>query len=319
MYSELQRAFSDERWHVGRSDEEVVIVPKIGTRTVRADDSSATWDSLIAAYSSRFAELGYARSLLMPLSYSRGSEVLNSAVQGLDPYLKDGHDYCFREGVLTQPVVRFGAAESSLKALEQGFLTSFVNLSRVGPVASFAEYARAACEGTELLLGMLGGNDDVFLSGATAGWRREHVQGFTLRIYVGEVELGDFVFIESRNHPQRKGFDMGASLERLRWTVTGIGWADSVFGEMASARSPSALDALRTSILLVGCGIDASARGAGSVTRRAVQRASYFGIKEVSREDIDSLREIWDAAGIWMRPTHDIEARLTRELSAKVS
>lgn len=68
---------------------------------------------------------------LLPLRWGRDTDLLVSAIQGLDPWLKDGTDRIWREGFLPQPVVRFTGERDAQGRLVDGFLTSFVNLSSV--------------------------------------------------------------------------------------------------------------------------------------------------------------------------------------------
>jgi hypothetical protein len=277
------------------------------------------WRDLLSEVEQRFEHVGVQRDLLMPLSYSRGSEVLNSAVQAMDPYVKDGKSFVLRRGLMLQPVVRLGSADTDTRLLPPGFLTSFVSLSRVHPIDTFADYARAAREGADILVDLLSDVRGVRLSGSLSGWRREEVEGFTLRIHVGNVELGDFVFVRGIKHPDKTAFDMGVSVERLRWMLTGMEWHSSTFGNGYLEADATGLDALRTAVLLVGNGIDAAPRGRGSVTRRVIRRAREFGAEDISLAYVEEMHEFWSSTGIWLRPAQETHRRIVREVHSQAA
>lgn len=77
------------------------------------------------------ADHGVHRPPLLPIRWGRDTDLLISAIQGLDPWLKDGANRVWREGFLPQPVVRFTGERDAGGRLRDGFLTSFVNLSCV--------------------------------------------------------------------------------------------------------------------------------------------------------------------------------------------
>ncbi|GAA0651829.1 MULTISPECIES: hypothetical protein [Streptomyces] len=217
-----------------------------------------------------FAARGVPRDACIPLRWGRETELAISAVQALDPLLKDGRPVTYRSGFIPQPVVRFTGERDATGELLDGYLTSFVNVSRVQPIQSIDEYA-AVLDDWLYVLSRLGFHArHLSLYGQLKVWHRRQVAGVTLMFRHLDLTLGDIVLLWNRENPQRMAVDLGTGLERLAWARTLRSWKELIFGSLAGAAPAPTLDALRTATLLLGNGITPAARGAGGVTRRVL-------------------------------------------------
>jgi hypothetical protein len=110
-----------------------------------------SWAELLRTIEDAFAIRGVPRDACIPLRWGRETELAISAVQALDPFLKDGRPVTYRRGFLPQPVVRFtGERDDENGELLDGYLTSFVNVSRVQPIQNIDEYARVLSNSQDL-------------------------------------------------------------------------------------------------------------------------------------------------------------------------
>ncbi|WP_234432120.1 hypothetical protein [Streptomyces sp. NRRL S-378] len=154
--------------------------------------------------------------------------------------------------------------------MAEGFLTSFVNVSRVQPIKDLDEYG-AILDGWLTVLSRLGFHArHLSIYGTLIPWRRNGVEGLTLRFRHLDLTLGDIVLLWNTDHPDRLAVDLGTGLERLAWARTRKHWYDLVYGRFAQSAPPTTLDAIRTATLLLGHGITPAARGAGGITRRVI-------------------------------------------------
>lgn len=101
------------------------------------------WPDLLALLEAAFADQGVPCAVCLPLRCGRETELTISAVQALDPVLKDGGTIPYRQGFIPQPVVRLTAERAADGSLQDGFLTSFVNTSRVELIPDLDAYAAA--------------------------------------------------------------------------------------------------------------------------------------------------------------------------------
>lgn len=135
---------------------------------------------VVAAVGRQFAQAGVLSSPLLPLRWHRDTDFTISAIQGLDPWLKDGADRVWREGYLPQPVVRFTGERDDQGNLRDGYLTAFVNLSCVTRIASAGRHV-------ELLDAWIGGLSAIGIHasrlavhGDLTVWHRGPVSGITM-------------------------------------------------------------------------------------------------------------------------------------------
>lgn len=228
------------------------------------------WNDLIARIEDGFAAQGVQRDRCLPLRWGRDTDLTISAVQALDPLLKDGRLLTYRQGFIPQPVVRFTGARDAHGDLRDGFLTSFVNVSRVEPITDVADYVDAL-DGWLSILSRLGLHArHITVSGDLREWRRGEVSGITLKFHHLDDELGDIVLLWNTRHPERPAIDLGSGLERIAWVRSRSRWGELVHGRYADCAPSAALDALRTATLLLGHGIISTARGTGAAVHRSL-------------------------------------------------
>ncbi|MEU9938822.1 hypothetical protein [Streptomyces lavendulae] len=247
-----------------------------------------SWSELLDGLQHGFAGNGASRDACLPLRWGRETELTISAVQALDPLLKEGKPRTYRSGFLPQPVVRFTGQRDARGFLAEGFLTSFVNVSRVQPIKDLDEYG-AILDGWLTVLSRLGFHArHLSIYGTLTPWRRNEVEGLTLRFRHLDLTLGDIVLLWNTDHPDRLAVDLGTGLERLAWARTRKRWYDLVYGRFAQSAPPTTLDAIRTATLLLGHGITPAARGAGGITRRVIGAiapdAARLGVSAMVRE-----------------------------------
>jgi hypothetical protein len=275
------------------------------------------WYDLLQGLEVAFADHHVPRALPLPLRWGRETELTISAVQALDPYLKRRELFTYRSGYLPQPVVRFTGPRDGVGRLLSGYLTSFVNVSRVEPINSMSDHA-AIFDNWIGVLSRLGLHArHIHLYGSLRVWRRDGVRGVTLRYRHAGTDLGDIVMLWNAADPSHLVTDLGAGLERLRWTITRRSWPEVVFGSWAHVAPLDQLDALRTAVLLVGSGILPSARGAGSATRRVLRdvpgEAARFGLSTAVR----AAYRFWSLTAVDLLPWPEITSRVEREVLAR--
>jgi len=240
-----------------------------------------SWAELLDRLEEAFAEQGVPRAQVLPLRWGRETEVTISAIQALDPLLKEGRLGVYRQGFLPQPVVRLTAKRNADGTLRDGFLTSFANASRIQPVKDESAYALILDEWLTVLSRLGLHARHISLHGQLTVWRRRLVEGITLHFRHAQLPIGDIVLLWNASRPECMAVDLGTSLERLAWARTRAGWPDLIFGSSARTVPASVLDALRTATLLLGNGILPAGRGAAvpqsiaSVGVSAVVRQNY--------------------------------------------
>lgn len=229
---------------------------------------SMAWADLSDALTNAFAGQGVLHGAPLPLRWGRDTELTISAIQALDPILKDGRVVGHRSGFIPQPVVRLTGKRDAQGALLDGYLTSFVNASRVESIHGMTDYIDAFDQWVTVLSRLGFHARHIRFYGRLETWQRGQVRGITLRFAHAEIPLGDVVLLWNVDHPQRLVIDVGTSLERLAWARTRRPWSELIFDRWRHAAPVSTLDSLRTATLLLGHGIAPSARGPGNITRR---------------------------------------------------
>lgn len=277
------------------------------------------WPDLLALLEATFAEQGVPRAACLPVRCGRETELTISAVQALDPVLKDGGTVPYRQGFIPQPVVRLTARRGPDGSLQDGFLTSFVNTSRVELIPDLAAYACAF----DQLLGVLSRLSlharHITFQGRLTIWHRRQVQGITLRFNHAGMPLGDLVLLWNAAHRDRLALDLGTSLERLAWTRSRTPWPTLIFGPLAGAAPYDVLDAIRTATLLLAHGITPTARGAGSITHRVLQRvpptSAALGLSRAVRH----FHQYWQGAQSPALSWHGVAAEIDELLRSQRS
>ncbi len=273
-----------------------------------------SWGELLDALERGFAGDGAPRDTCLPLCWGRETELTISAVQALDPLLKHGRPHVYRSGFLPQPVVRFTGQRDASGLLKEGFLTSFVNVSRVQPIENLDEYG-AILDGWLTVLSRLGFHArHLAIHGSAIPWRRRQVEGITLRFRHLNFTLGDIVLLWNTETPERLAVDLGTGLERLAWARTQERWHHLIYGSFAGAAPPATLDAIRTATLLLGYGIMPAARGAGGITRRVIgaidRDAARLGVGSLVRD----MYGYWSLVGALRAPWSEIARVIEEEM-----
>lgn len=264
-------AHFDDRWLIRVDGSSLRMEPRrpvVGKPKRRGDTSPA---GLIDAMQQEMARWDIQRDHLLPIRWHRDTDLTISAIQALDPWLKDAEPRVWREGFLPQPVVRFTGERGANGKLLDGFLTSFVNLSCVMRIDSVERHTELldAWIGAFSAAGLHAGR--LTLHGDLDVWTRDTVAGITIAIDADGIGLGDAVLLWNRDKPAYMASDLGSGLERLRWLLINESWGISTFGEAAGRWDWQILDGVRTATLLTMGGIQPGGRGAGSALRRALR------------------------------------------------
>lgn len=253
----------------------------------RPPRNAPSWTKLLDDLADGFRNQGIARDDCLPLRWGRDTELTISAIQALDPLLKDGRAVTHRQGFIPQPVVRLNAKREPSGALSAGHLTSFVNTSCVLPISAVEEYATTFDAWLSVLSRLGLHARHISLYGDLSVWRRREVEGITLRFRHLDHTFGDQVLLWNAANPDRLAVDLGTGLEQLAWTRTDQPWDQLIFADLATVAPPPLLDALRTATLLFGSGIRPASRGPGSITRRVIaplrQRGVGLGVSAAVR------------------------------------
>lgn len=310
----VMRAALGPHWEfTGDSHHIEVRHPNRGT-PYRPPRRPPSWTELLDSLETGFARAGVARDACLPLRWGRETELTISAVQALDPLLKDGQLRTYRSGFLPQPVVRFTGQRDTTGHLKDGFLTSFVNVSQVQPIGSLDEYG-AILDGWLTVLSQLGFHArHLSINGKLSSWRRRQVEGITLRFRHLDRTLGDIVLLWNTEHPDHMAVDLGTGLERLAWARTQERWHQLIYGSFAGTAPPATLDAIRTATLLLGHGISPAARGAGGITRRVIgaidRDAARLGVGALVRD----MYGYWSLVGALRVPWPEIARAIEEEM-----
>ncbi|WP_327679416.1 hypothetical protein [Kitasatospora sp. NBC_00458] len=273
------------------------------------------WGGLLQQLDSGFRAAGVTRARPLPMRWGRDTELTISAVQALDPLLKDGKPYVFRRGYLPQPVVRLTGERDHVGALGEGFLTSFVNISRIEPVTRPAEFTGIFDHWLTLLSGIGLHARHLTIHGRNAVWQRREVCGLTVHFRHLELPIGDIVLLWNAADPSCMAVDLGSGLERLAWARTRRPWRELAFGRFATAGvAADVLDAVRTATLLVGSGIAPAVRGAGGVLRRILSAvpadAAPLGVSALVR----SSHAFWNLTSPMALPWPEVAFVIEREI-----
>ncbi|MGW1866160.1 hypothetical protein ACWCPS_11440 [Streptomyces mauvecolor] len=276
-----------------------------------------SWRELLDSLETSFASDGATRDTCLPLRWGRETELTISAVQALDPFLKDGRLHTYRRGFLAQPVVRFTGQRDAASLLKDGFLTSFVNISRVQPVNNLDEYG-GVLDGWLATLSQLAFHArHLRIYGMLRPWRRRQVEGITLRFAHLNLPLGDIVLLWHTAHPDRLAVDLGTGLERLAWARTQACWGDLIYGRFTHAAPPATLDAIRTATLLLGSGIAPAARGAGGATRRVVGTIAPDAVRLGASAIVRDMHDYWSLFGTLSVPWPEVARAVETEMEGR--
>jgi hypothetical protein len=289
-FSELAAALQSTlgmRWIFDGDGSHLCIRHQAWGTPYRPPRRSIGWEEMLAVLSSTFTEHGIPRVPTLPLRLDRETDFTISAVQALDPYLKQCRPYTYRQGYLPQPVIRFNGQRDESGRLADGFLTAFVNVSCVLPIRNIFEHAQIL-DIWLTALSRLGLNArHVVIHGSAHPWQRREIRGITLRITHEELEIGDIVLLWNASNPSYMATDLGSGLERLRWAITRRPWPSVVHGSLGERGDPFVLDIVRAATLISGSGIMPSNSGPGNALRRLVKSipvsSTAFGLSAAVR------------------------------------
>ncbi|WP_052396986.1 hypothetical protein [Streptomyces sp. NRRL F-5123] len=268
----LLRKALGPRWNFTVEGAQLLVRHRDHATPYRPPRRALPWPDLLALLESAFADQGVPRAASLPLRWGRETELTISAVQALDPVLKDGGTVPYRQGFIPQPVVRLTAKRGPGGTLQDGFLTSFVNASRIALIPDLSAYTTAFDQLLTVLSRLGLHARHITFRGRLVIWQRRQVKGITLRFDHAGLPLGDIVLLWNEAQPGRLALDLGTSLERLNWARRRVSWPELIYGCLADAAPHEVLDAVRTATLLLAHGLTPSARGAGGVTRQVLQR-----------------------------------------------
>jgi hypothetical protein len=155
------------------------------------------------------------------------------------------------------------------------------------------------------------------LRGRLTTWRRDTVEGMTLRFRHAGLELGDIVLIWNADDPSFLASDLGTGLERLRWVITRRRWADAVFGSSTDAAGLVELDSLRTAVLLVGAGVLPAARGPGNATRKILRGVPRLPATVGLSAAVRAAHRFWSLTTANLLPWPEITRRIESEVLSR--
>lgn len=318
MPRHLRRVLSP-RWEVSVAGDMLEIRHPDRATPYRPPRIPASPLELLDSLQTAFTELGVPRAACLPLRWGRETELTISAVQALDPWLKEERGVALRTGFLPQPVVRLTARRNADGMLREGFLTAFINASRVEPIQGMSEYATVFDQWLSVLSRLGFHARHICIYGHLTVWQRRQVKGVTLRFDHAGMPLGDIVLLWNADNPGRMAVDLGTSLERLCWARSRRCWLDVVFGELAAAAPANTLDAIRSATLLIGHGVFPSGRGAGSITRRLARaipaNEAALGLSAAIRLSY----RFWSSVAPLTIPWTDVVAIIEREVLANLA
>lgn len=276
---------------------------------------SVRWEEMLRILASTFVEHGIPQVPPLPLRWNRDTDFTISAIQGLDPYLKECRPFTFRQGYLPQPVVRFTGKRDDSGQLADGYLTAFVNVSCVVAIRDLSEHAQILDTWVTVLSRLGLHARHVTIHGSTTPWRRRQIQGITLRICHESLEIGDLVLLWNADQPSFMATDLGSGLERLRWTITRGPWPAVIYGHLAERADPAVLDIIRTATLIVGHGILPSDRGAGNAVRRLTRSMPASSAALGLSVAVRSAHAYWSLTSQMQLPWPEVCHVLDREAS----
>lgn len=315
----LTRRF-ERRWQLNFDGFQLTMRPRMPWQG-RPQRSPLRPAQIVEAMAAVLSASGIPRPLLLPLRWGRDTDLVISAVQALDPWLKDGVERVWREGFLPQPVVRFTGERDGSGQLVDGFLTAFVNLSCVVRIDGPTRHVELLDLWIEALsaVGLHAGRLEIV--GDLAVWSRGPVSGLTLHITAGGLGFADSVLLWHAADPTHMATDLGSGLERLRWRLSGRSWAETVFGDQAGQFSVDLLDAVRAGTLLAMAGIRPTASGPGGALRRIAQRIPAEMAASGLGRLVAAQRRYWSNVGMcgpdWPQLAGVLEREVLRQANSR--
>jgi hypothetical protein len=301
------------RWSLDRDGDRLRIRYQARATPYRPPRRPIGWEKMLVILASTFNEHGIPQAPPLPLRWNRETDFTISAIQALDPYLKQCRPYSYREGYLPQPVIRFTGKRDNSGRLADGFLTAFVNVSCVLPTRDPSEHAQILDTWLTALsrLGLHACHLEIH--GGTTPWQRREIRGITLRITHDGLEIGDIVLLWNASSPWLMATDLGSGLERLRWAITRDAWPLVVHGSLAERADPAVLDIVRVATLIAANGIQPSDRGPGSALRRLARSIPAASAALGLSAAVRSAYAYWSLTSLPQLPWPDVCQLLERE------
>jgi hypothetical protein len=274
--------------------------------------SSEVWLRIQA----HFCGLGY-RASVMPSVIPRHGEPLFvvAGLQCFDEALYGGQPFPRGRIVLGQPCIRMRYL--SAVGGKEHFLTSFVNVCTEQANTTMAEYLASLDDWIACLSHLRLPSSRTTIVAPSVPWSGGPFGGRTLLFTAEGVEIGDAIFI-TRAPGAGPGFaiaDFSFGLERVTSVVNGSGGAYAEIGQITQylERDYVTTDAIRTLVLMLGCGVRAKDGRRGHELRRVARRL-------VSRRAIDLGPLVRDAYAHWNQflPLKTDAAEVERVLGEEV-
>lgn len=286
------------RWRIEIDQQHISVHPRRAAPNARPPRRSPNPAHLVATMARTFDDNGIPTDSLLPMRWGRDTDLTISAVQALDPWLKDGANRVWREGFLPQPVVRFTGERDNDGRLQDGYLTSFINLSCVQRITGTLDHAQLIDTWISALsaIGIHAGR--LALSGDLTVWHRGPVSGITLFFSCDGAVFADAVLLWHTARPECLATDIGSGAERLAWILSRDSWATTVFGQAAADFGVDVADAVRTATLLVMAGIRPEATGPGSALRRVLRSIPATMAAAGLGRIVRAQRAYWAAVGM---------------------
>jgi len=187
-----------------------------------------------------------------------------SGIQILDPIIHDGAEISDQKIFVAQPVIR----TQFLPQVEEGSLTSFINLTAASINESYAEHFFTIKKWLAIMeeMGFSKEKISVRVSHNKNKWGKREFENEFIGIYYNNVEIGEASYIEKmpqNNRPSISISEVAFGKERMNFSLGG-----KTFGDyLMQGASIKIIDSARTLTLLAGSGVKPGNRGREYRTR----------------------------------------------------
>lgn len=242
-----------------------------------------------------FSTQGY--SIMQPINVINGFGDTFFIGAGLQSFYQTlvNNDIDNKKFVLSQPSIRINSLDKMRN--REGYSTSFVNICTEQAAVSVEDHASSLENWLTFLskVGIYAGDISLVKDPEWNGG--EHMNGKSLLIYYGSLQLGDAVFVDAKDSKKRAFTisDIGFGLERINWAINKtrnyfetIGSSYDLF-----TKGKVPLDLLRSLTLMTLSGIEPSNAGPGYRFKQFVK--SYLG----HSHDISPLDNIQRNYDFW--------------------
>jgi len=218
---------------------------------------------------------------------------------------------------IAQPSIRINALKKV--ALGEGYSTSFVNICTEKIGASVADHMDNLENWFDFLSrsGLYIGHMKLV---ENPNWRGgDFLDGESLLIYYGDLQIGDAVFVHGINKRNKERFtlsDIGFGLERLSWALNKSPSYYDVIGPFFEVknRGKISLDVLRTLTLMAMNGITPSNKGVGYRFRQFTKKYLENGRHINPLFEIRYYFNFWKKLTNNYRPLEQVEVIVNSEI-----